>query len=510
MNKFLRDIDFISKEENLRIDKKNRYENVIGGILSLLIFLFSVLITIYFSIEMFFTKDPSVVMSKGPETDSHNYTITKDNIQFFISLEYSNATYYIDESVYNVYAKFTEIFFVREDGKTVQKFRTKEIKVKKCTDFYSQEEILRRNLKMPIQYFYCMDGLKDQIEEKDNEKDKEKAEPQIGGIWGAKYFSKVEIFVKKCNNETNTSSQPCKSNDEIDSIIENGIVSMYTTNHFIDNRDYNSPIKTTLKNNFDRLSNRFKMNYIITYSTNFYNNDLGWIFPSIYVTKFPTIEDFKISQLFGDKENIIQIQLQNSPIKYIYRRSYIKIQDILTKIGGCIKALLLMGMGLNYFYSYSFSIIDNVKDNHFDSLVESLEPSDIEEIIKKQPQKKFRIKINSENKDQKEAVETDTNKMIINKQNENKLNLNSPMNSNNGNTYKDLFKRKNRNNLENENDINDNNSNNQNNLNVNNVNNNINSENNPNLKNNINNYKQFKTLRNEEKKKKNFVEKSKI
>jgi hypothetical protein len=373
MKDFLRNIDFISKEENLRINKKNRYENVLGGIISFFISAFSVLITIYFFLEMFYSQDPKIITSKGLSDELNNYTLSKDEIQFFISLEYSNATYYLDETVYKVSGRFTEIKFINEKGKTNQVFKVKELQLIKCIDIYDKEEIFKQNLKFPIQYFYCI---------------KPEDRSAIGGIWGSEYFSKVEVFVTKCKNETlNSSDKPCKPNDEIDGIIENGIVSMYTSDHFIDNLDIISPTKKILKNNFDRISNKFKMNYIITYSTNYYNNDIGWILPKYAVEKFPTIEDYKISQQFGNLDNIIQVQIQTSPIKYNYIRYFIKIQDVLTKIGGCIKAFILIGYALNFLNSYAFSIIDNVIDNHFDHLSDELEDNFIKlphpEIIRK-------------------------------------------------------------------------------------------------------------------------------
>jgi hypothetical protein len=359
MKDFLRNIDFISKEENLRIDKKNRYENVLGGIISFFISVFSVLITIYFFLEMFYSQDPKIITSKGLSDEQNNYTLSKDEIQFFISLEYSNATYYLDETVYKVSGRFTEINFIKEKGQTKQVFKVKELQLKKCIDLYDKEEILKGNLKFPIQYFYCI---------------KPEDRAAIGGIWGSEYFAKVEVFVTKCKNETNNPlDKPCKPIEEIDGIIENGIVSMYTSDYFIDNLDINSPTNKILKNNFDRISNKFKMNYIITYSTSNYNNDIGWILPKYSSEKFPTIEDYKISQQFGNLDNIVQIQMQTSPIKYNYIRYFIKIQDVLTKIGGCIKAFSLIGFALNYLNSYAFSIIDNVIDNHFDHLSEELE-----------------------------------------------------------------------------------------------------------------------------------------
>jgi len=382
MKDILRNIDFISKEESLRIDKKNRYKNIIGGIISFFISFFSVVITLYFSSEIIYLKDPKIISSKGTDNKINNYTLSKDDIQFFISLEYSNASYYVDESVYTVTGKFTEIYFIKEKGIITQKFNSKEIKLIRCKDMYSQEEILKNNLKLPIHFFYCV---------------KPENPTQIGGVWGSQYFSKVEIFVNKCKNDTlDSSDKPCKPLEEINNIIENGFVSIYTTNYFIDNWDNKSPIQKTLKNNFDRISNKFKMNYIITYSTNFYNNDIGWLLPSYEVEKFPSIEDFKISQQFGDIDKIIQIQLQTIPIRYNYIRSYVKIQDVLVKIGGCIKALILIGISLNFFYSQAFSIIDNIIKNHNENLSNKLEIYDINKSSKGDIKKKIRIEFNKE------------------------------------------------------------------------------------------------------------------
>ena len=82
---------------------------------------------------------------------------------------------------------------------------------------YSQEEILKNNLKLPIHFFYCV---------------KPEDLTQIGGVWGSQYFSKVEIFVNKCKNDTlDSSDKPCKPLEEINNIMADTSHAYFNPSH---------------------------------------------------------------------------------------------------------------------------------------------------------------------------------------------------------------------------------------------------------------------------------------
>ena len=119
-----------------------------------------------------------------------------------------------------------------------------------------------------------------------------------------------------------------------------------------------------MKNTFDRLSDKNSINYLITYSNYNYITDKGLFFTDFQSQSVPVIGELKTSYNFGESNSIMFIQIQCNYFENISIRSYAKLQDLFTKIGGVIKTFVLMGIIVNYLYSHSFTTIDNVFLNH--------------------------------------------------------------------------------------------------------------------------------------------------
>jgi hypothetical protein len=139
------------------------------------------------------------------------------------------------------------------------------------------------------------------------------------------------------------------------------------SDYLIEHENYYNPLTKYLKNTFDRLSDKNSINYLITFSSLEYITDTGLIFFNYERKAIPIIRDFKNTNHFGENKVIAFFQIQTNNFQITNIRSYVKIQDLLSKIGGVCKTLVLLGMFLNYFYSHSFATIDNVYLNHFNS-----------------------------------------------------------------------------------------------------------------------------------------------
>ena len=164
----------------------------------------------YFSAEVFLNNDPRVIDTKYINKISKNYTFSKKNLEFFISLEYSNSTYYLDETVYKVSAIMSEINFIKINGTVKQVAKDQEINLVKCSDIYRLEEIEKFNVAFPHKLFYCLPPNTS----------------SFGGFWGSDYFASLKIYIKKCSNNTLLPGDlPCKDIEAINKIINNGAFS---------------------------------------------------------------------------------------------------------------------------------------------------------------------------------------------------------------------------------------------------------------------------------------------
>jgi len=306
---------------------------------------------------MLLKYDPRVYESRIINKQPKNYSLNKNEIEFFVSLEYANSTYYLDETVYKVYAELSEIQFIRVNGTVKQISRNNQIKMKYCSDLYTIEEIQKKyNMSFPHKLFYCFPA----------------ENTYFGGFWGSPYFTSLKVYIEKCSNNTlRENDLPCKPIEYINSVIDRGIVSIMVSDYLIEHENYYNPLTKYLKNTFDRLSDKNSINYLITFSNAIYKTDTGSVFNSYYDFEYPIIGDFKTSYSFGERNIIAFFQMQTNYFQITYIRTFVKIQDLLSKIGGLYKTLVLLGMFLNYFYSHSFATIDNVYLNHFNSFDEN-------------------------------------------------------------------------------------------------------------------------------------------
>jgi len=367
MISLLENCDFLSKQEYLRINSKKRYQNITGGILSLSIILLSVIMIFYFIIDMLYNNDPRVYESKIINQSSKDYNLDKNNIEFFVSLEHRNSTYYLDETVYKVSAVLSEMRFEQVNGTVKQYSSEQEVKMIPCSNIYNSKEIQKFNVNFPQKLFYCFPPGKS----------------YFGGFWGSTHYTSTKIYIKKCSNNTlDKDDFPCKPIDYIDSVIDYGIISIMISDYLVNHKNFTDPLTKYLMNNFDRLSYKNAINYLISYSSLIYSTDVGLIFNSLESTEYPIIGDFKTSYNFGESNTIAFIQIECNYFQVNYLRSYVKLQDLLTKIGGVVKSLVLFGNFFNYFYSYAFSTIDNVLSNHVNLSI-------VNELNLNAPDKKF-------------------------------------------------------------------------------------------------------------------------
>jgi len=294
-------IDYLEKKEKLKIYSKSRYQSVFGGVISLITILLSLSMAIYLSLEILFKREPNLISSRKILNELWNYSISKKGIYFFIALEFPNTTYYSDDSIFSVSGSQLEVIF-QEDNSQIFSLVDKKFELKKCDQIFTVEEFRSYNLNIPIQHFYCPpEGLK------------------IGGIWGNKFYNSIKISFNKCLNSTHTSiNKNCRSLNEINRYINQGIVSIFFTDHILDYQNVENPIKKYFKNTFDRISDKNAISYLVSYQKLLFLDDLGLIFDNSKTIEIPKLYEIKTTYNFGEDNLIAFFQILTININEIY------------------------------------------------------------------------------------------------------------------------------------------------------------------------------------------------
>jgi hypothetical protein len=198
----LQKIDFLSYKPTLFINSHERYRNIFGGIISIIIILLSLLCLIYFGLDLFLKSVPNVIISKKSfeNIEVGPYPLSDKNYSIFTGiLTPDQSEYYIDESIYKIWAQ--ELSF---DGKTLI---TKNLTLGPCSELYDTKQSPAIDWVLPWEKFHCIQSNNS----------------IISGSWGSGPTTLMKMYVDKCVNSTE-SPIICKPDKEIDKLIQGGYI----------------------------------------------------------------------------------------------------------------------------------------------------------------------------------------------------------------------------------------------------------------------------------------------
>jgi hypothetical protein len=347
MKNFITSLDFLGYQEEIKIQGNDRYQTILGAFLSLIVLFLSVAMTITLGLELFLKTEPILINSKRKFQDIGPYNFSKDGIAVYISMLYSNWTSYMDETIYTVKAKQTIVEnVIGTNGSVTQDLQEIELEIIKCADYLTKEDVIAKQISFPYEAYYCI----------------KPDQAQIVGYWTADLYKGVRIDIQKCQNTTENSK--CRPIEEIDSILQNGFLETFILNYNIDpesNENYLVPYYHEL---LQAISPDNGVLYFVSMEKLEFQDDKGLIFKDFTIHEVAKIAEVRPMYIFGEKLTIAELTIEGVSFGDIYVRSYAKAQDLLTNIGGLIKALTLIGYFINLLYSKAFFIVEAFAYHH--------------------------------------------------------------------------------------------------------------------------------------------------
>jgi hypothetical protein len=225
------------------------------------------------------------------------------------------------------------------NGTVLQNLNETEIEMDLCSKYYTNKDIVEDNYKLPLELFYCTKPDATYIE----------------GFWGAEIYANLRIEVTKCKNSTKNNFH-CKSPEKISSTIQNGMLSYLFTTYDVDPKNYENPLKRQLYDEYNLLNANSSLEYSIQLAPKKFKSDNGLMFPDIKT--FEGLDySMKIFNRNTRSEYIFTITFEGNPSGAIYIRSYVKLQTVLTQIGGFIKTITMIGSIISMIFSKNFFFV---------------------------------------------------------------------------------------------------------------------------------------------------------
>ena len=357
---FLKEIDIFGAKFNFTILGKTHYNTKFGGILTLITVALSLIFTLLFGSDMFFRKNPKVIIER----------IVPDNYDFKYYNVSSFPFYWTLLDSYNNLVNFTDflypisILYVYNYNSSKNLLELNDTVIlpnKKCTKKMVNNNDNFENL--GLNNYYCIDWTDSPY--------------PLGGYWDStdSVYSFQQTFLF-CPYDNRT-SEKCTDFSALKNFLgqSNKIYySIYYPEVYFSPTNYNQPLQTTLINKYYEISaNIYKKNRYFFNEAEI-NSNRGWIFDSFTNTKLITIDNNNNDIDFLSDDDLKNKNMTSgiySTAIYLmknhnsYNISYMKVQDLAAQVGGLIKIIMVFFMIINFFFN-QFSRDQDVMNKIFE------------------------------------------------------------------------------------------------------------------------------------------------
>jgi hypothetical protein len=339
LSRLIKSVDKLGLTPQFLIERKQKYNTVSGGILSILIFILTLLACIFFGKELYLKADPTVILSNSFDKDARLFNLTAKNFNFFIGVQGIDFVYYIDPTIYTLKIGINQISLIHmPNGDKDFKYNFNRYNLERCD--------LNKHFK----------NFKNQFETQDLENllclDQEKFDRiPLMGSFGDKQYQYLEFTVSSCNNETNPDII-CQPKEVIDKKLEGGFFVINYIETIFDPKNFTNPDLNIRRDFYTSISNKYFK------EITFHMKNVDYISDSGILMAFEVTQNFlqtnNIKEIYDFRtgaETFISSVFRLSNNRDVIKRKYLKLQDVLAQVGGFIKSIVIIVAFFNHFYS---------------------------------------------------------------------------------------------------------------------------------------------------------------
>lgn len=302
--------DFMSPKVGFTINKNETYKTYIGFSLTIVYLLLTILAFVAFGRDLFERRRPSVVYNKDL-TKASIYRFNSSNIIF--TLYDGNS----QEPITNIEQKlffYWELFYNYPSGYDTYTYYFSKCS-KETLDYFNETLTIERS------NYFCLN---------------EGTEVVARGSRSDKFFYSSRIQVDYCENEKFNKTD-CLPIETIKKELPKRIAMAFNIDDYFVNSLFRNPL---VKNIFQTSINSSVENWgriIFDMIMVDFSSDEGWIIESNSNNFFSSIDKVTFSNMgLPGTKTLFSHQFLNSSWSNVYKRSYVKVQQIFANIGGII------------------------------------------------------------------------------------------------------------------------------------------------------------------------------
>ena len=323
------------------------YRSHLGGFVTIVIYITTIICGIIFSKGLFTKTNPTVSTSTMNNPNPVNISYPSET--FFILGLTVDSLPFVDEKIYRPMAYILK----KSNGSEVLSRQNLSIEIcdKVITSEYKYYDVVKQ---LNLSNYYCISL--NQSKYGVNVKDL-----YVNEFWGNDGFQMLQIKFFNCAAVAENISE-CSNDDIIKEKLASTIVTYYTLKNYVDTNNYKNPFVRGLQETFYYVSYK-KFISVTQYLKNIeVHSDVGYLFSKEEIIKDHTVDSMiEYSETEQEEGKLFTMSIQLTNNIEIYSRSYFKLQDLGAEIGAVYGALHMVFAVLFGLYNNSklFSSIIN-------------------------------------------------------------------------------------------------------------------------------------------------------
>ena len=322
--------------------------------------IFLSMVYIIVSLVLFFSQIVNVIKRKELKVyDSTIYAqempsikVDKNQLYFAFGLEEPlTSARFIDESIYVPKVAFVEKVKVDDELVTV---KTTQLPLERCNQTNFGENYQHLFTENELNNSYCLKNFTYELD--------------FAGGYKYQKFNYMRLRIYPCVNSS-SNNYSCKPQKEIDSYLASGYFSILIKDFGLNPSDYSNPVVPTFQDLYTTIDKKIYRNYILNFGITEVQTDTGLINEKIvkdryfqYKKEIQTFT-FRDEQEYYKGKSIILVQFKIDDAIIIQKRSYTKISEIFSRVGGYMQlmsTIFLLIASLVNKLNFDLKIVDSL------------------------------------------------------------------------------------------------------------------------------------------------------
>ena len=333
-------LDIFAKRASFFYNNQEKIGTIFGLFLTLFYVIAYIIFFIYHIIIAMLRKEIKVFDSTLYAQEMPVIELDKENFNFAFGLEDPlTLNRFVDETIYIPEVAYIDRVKINGDFVTQT---NKVLPIEKCKKENFGENYKHLLLEGELSNSYCLKDFNYNL--------------TFAGGFKYERMSYIRIKVYPCRNNTENNFT-CKSQEIIDHYFTSGYFSILLKDIGLNPSNYSYPTIPTLQDLYTTVDRRLYKNYILNFGLTQVHTDIGLINEQIkkdkhiqYRKEIQT-SSFRDEALYLNGNDIILVQIRLDDTVLIQKRTYTKISEILSRMGGYMQVMytifLLVSKSIN-------------------------------------------------------------------------------------------------------------------------------------------------------------------